>query len=120
MFSTSDLQDLRQMVLETLTEVCTITLEGQYTAGAGGRGVYGAGDVSPVACRRIQIGGSPQERLIADRLKDEPLLVVIVPWDTVVDGAQTVSIGGTDYEVVGTLPATTYVVDRRLVVKDGS
>lgn len=55
----------------------------------------------PVSCRIGALGGTPQEKVIADRLGDHVGYVLTLPAGTVITIANRLIISGRTFEVVG-------------------
>lgn len=101
----------------TMKEDCVLTTLGGFVKTPGGGGYYAEPTNTPSVCRVAPLGGSPAERMIADRHTEINLLAVYVPWDAEVEEVDTITLRGQTHQILGRIPKRTFNVERQLVIE---
>lgn len=101
------LAELRALSDDALPESCTVSRKGAFTPNGSGGGTWTPAS-HDVACRFAPLGGSPQERVFAERHDEDDVgrLTTAVGADLRV--GDSITFRGATWKVVGSLERGTY------------
>lgn len=102
MLTDTELTDMQTIAESALPDTATIQRKTRTADSIGGATVVWA-NLATVACRFTPAGGSPQERLIAQRLSPRSVFRITLPAETDVRAADRIVIDGQTYDVAGLL-----------------
>jgi hypothetical protein len=121
------LAELQAIAEGVMLDTVTLQRPGERTALPGGGSTFAPGAIVHTAGRVGPLSKSTVEAVSADQLRQEGVEQLSVPLGTEVQGDETATLVSarhgttTVYDVVGVVPAGTYAVERKLLVrrKDG-
>ena len=102
MLTATELTDMQAVAEEALPDTATIQRKTRTADSIGGATVVWA-TLATVACRIASAGGSPQERLAAERLSPRSVYRITLPAATDIKAADRIVIDSSTYEVLGAL-----------------
>lgn len=119
MYPPHELRAHRAWARRQMTGTCTVVRQGAFTPGAGGRGTFAAPVSEEIPCRLSSVASRGYERVVADRVAPTAVQTLVLPWDTDIEGVDTVSIDGVAHTVEGVAPLNTDAVELRVVIRSG-